>query len=143
MEQNQDQSLFDMNMDSATQSHLLSISKWTKFISVTGFVVCGLFLLLMIAYGTAIVDQFSDVFSMGGADMAGTAGALIAIVLVVILIVGLWIYFLFRASTLLKKGLQTRNTADLAGGFKAMRSYFIFSFVISVLSLLSTLQSFM
>ena len=140
MEPSQDQSLFDMNMDSNTQSHLLSISKWTKFISVTGFVVGGLFLLLLAAYGAAIIKQFSSVFSFGDSDLAG---ALIAIVLAGCLLMGFWLYFLFRASTLLKRGLQNRDTALLADGFKAMRIYFVFSFVISILSMLTTLQSFL
>jgi hypothetical protein len=140
MEQSQDQSLFDMNMDSNTQSHLLAISKWTKFISVTGFVVGGLFLLLLAAFGAQIVKQFSSLFSFGDADLAG---ALIALVLAGCLLMGFWLYFLFRASTLLKRGLQNRDTAQLADGFKAMRIYFVFSFVISILSMLSTLQSFL
>jgi hypothetical protein len=139
MEQSQDQSLFDMNMDSNTQSHLLAISKWTKFISITGFVVGGLFLLLFAAFGSVIIKQFSALFSFGSADLAG---ALIALVLAVLLLFGFWLYFLFRASALLKSGLQNRDTAKLADGFKAMRIYFVFSFVISVLSMLSTLQSF-
>ncbi len=139
MEQTQDQSLFGMNMDSNTQSHLLAISKWTKFISITGFVVGGLFLLLFAAFGSVIIKQFSALFSFGNADLAG---ALIALVLVVCLLFGCWLYFLFRASSLLKSGLQNRDTAKLADGFKAMRIYFVFSFVISVLSMLSTLQSF-
>ncbi|MDZ4810116.1 MAG: hypothetical protein SGI96_17910 [Bacteroidota bacterium] len=139
MEQNQDQSLFDMNMDSTTQSHLLSISKWTKFISITGFVIGGLFLLLLAAYGSEIIDRVSVLFTVGDADLAG---AVIAIVLVAMLLIGFWLFFLLRASTLLKRGLQNRNTVQLADGFKAMRIYFVFSFVISILSMLSTLQSF-
>ena len=86
MEQNQDQSLFDMNMDASTQSHLLSISKWTKFISVTGFVVGGIVLLLLAAYGKEILKQFSILLSFGDADFAGV---LIAIVLVAFLLMGL------------------------------------------------------
>ncbi len=140
MEQNQDQSLFDMNMDSSTQSHLLSISKWTKFISIVGFVICGLVLLLLAVFGAKITEQLSVLFSFGNSELAG---ALIAVVLVVLLLFGFWIYFLFRASNLLRNGLQSRDTAQLADGFKAMRIYFIFSFVISVLSLLSSLQSFL
>jgi hypothetical protein len=140
MEQNQDKSLFEMNMDSTTQSHLLSISRWTKFISVTGFILGGIVLILFAVYGAEIVKQFSILFSFGKGDLAG---ALIAVALVGLLLCGLWIYFLFRASVLLKKGLQNRDTAQLADGFKAMRIYFVFSFVISVLSILSTLRTLM
>jgi hypothetical protein len=139
MEQNQDQSLFDMNMDGNTQSHLLSISKWTKFISVTGFIIGGLILLAVAAYGAEIVKRFSALFSFGDADFT----LLIVLVVLICLLMGFWLYFLFRASTLLKRGLQSRDTAQLADGFKAMRSYFIFSFIISALSILSTLKSFL
>lgn len=138
MEQNQDQSLFDMNMDSTTQSHLLSISKWAKFISITGFVIAGIVILLLAAYGPVIVKSFSVLFSFGDADLAGV---LIAIVLVMLLIFGFWLYFLFRTSSLLKRGLQNRDTAQLADGFKAMRIFFVFSFIISVLGILSALQT--
>ena len=140
MEQQPEQSLFDMNMDSNTQSHLLSISKWTKFISITGFVVGAIVLLALAVLGARVADQLSTLFSLGNSDMAGL---LIVMLLVVLLLVGFWLFFLFRASTLLKRGLESKDTIILADGFKAMKSFFIFSFIISILSLLSTLQTIM
>jgi Ca2+/Na+ antiporter len=139
MDQHQEQSLFDMDMDSTTQSHIYAVSKWTKFIAITAFVVLGLVLLAFAAYGREIATSISSLMSIGGGNLAG---AVLAIVLVVLLLVGFWMYYLFRASSLLRKGLESRNTAVLAEGFNALRTYFIFSFIMSVLSLLSTLQSF-
>lgn len=138
MDQNQDQSLFDMNMTSATQGHLLSISKWGKFISVTGFIIGALILLMFAAYGQAILKQVTALMSFGDSDVAGV---LIAVVVIVCLLMGCWIFFLFKSASLLKRGLQNQNTTMLADGFKAMRIYFVFSLIMSVLSILSTLQT--
>ncbi len=137
-EQSQEKSLFDINMDGNTQANILSVSKWGKFISVTGFIVCGLILILFAAYGEVIIKQVAAIFSMGQADLAG---ALIAVVVIGLILVVCWIYFLFRSSGLLREGLQSHDSAKLAEGFKAMRIYFIFSFIISLLGILSNLIS--
>ncbi len=138
MEPNQEQSLFDTSMDHVTQEHLQGVAKWTRFISITGFVALGLVLILLLVAGTQLAGQLSSLPAFGGADMAG---AMIAIIIVALLIMALWIYFLFKASNLLSSGLQNRDSAMLADGFRAMKTYFIISFVLSILSLLSSLTT--
>jgi hypothetical protein len=140
MEQNQPSSLFEMEIDSYAQGHINSIGKWGKFISVTGLITVGLFLLLILFLGTRIMNAVSDIMP-GGGSLTGAAGVVIAIFLVVFGLCGAWLYFLLRASTLLKKGLLTRNTIDLANGFSAMRNFFTMSIVFSILSILSTLYT--
>lgn len=138
MEPNQEQSLFDSNMDHVTQEHLQSVAKWTRFISITGFVMLGLVVILLLAAGSQLATTFSSLPGFGALDMAG---AVIAILIIVLLIFGIWVFFLFKASNLLTNGLQNRDSAMLAEGFSAMKTYFIISFVLSILSLLSTLYS--
>jgi hypothetical protein len=140
MEQGQEHSLFEMNMDSTTQSHIQSISKWTKFISITGFIVAGICLLLFAAYGESMIESFSILLRFGSTQ---EVSLLIAIVVIALVISGCWLYFLFRASTLLKQGMVSRNSNQLGEGFNAMRIYFILSFIISILGILNTLQSFL
>jgi hypothetical protein len=140
MEPNQEQSLFDSSMDHVTQDHLRSVSKWTRFISITGFISLGLVLLLLLFAGTQITDQLTSFSGIGGLEM-GMAGALIAIVVVAVVIMALWVYFLFKSSNLLNSGLQNRDSAMIAEGFRAMKTYFIISFVLSILSLLSALAT--
>lgn len=131
-------SIFEMQMDNTAQGHLLSISKWGKFISITGFVIGALFLLLFAARGEQIVEQVSALLTLGN---GGLAGALIAIVIVVLALVGAWVFFLFRACSLIRRGLQSKNTADLSEGFKSMRIYFVFSMIMSLLTILGTLSN--
>jgi hypothetical protein len=137
MEQ-EEKSLFDVSMDSTTQHHLHAISKWAKFIAITGFFFGAVVILLLATASTLVIDQFSALLSVGGDQLT----FLIVVVVIAMLIVFIWLYFLLRASHLLKKGLDHRNSHDIAEGFKAMRIYFIISFVFSILSIISTLQTF-
>ena len=136
MEENQSSSLFEMQMDTQSQSHLQSISKWTRFISVTGFVVGGLMVLLIAAVGERMLDALTALTSLGQQNVAG---AILAIVVIVFVLLAAWLFFLFKASSFLKKGLQSRNNNELAEGFKALKNYFTLSALMSVLSILGTL----
>jgi len=137
MEQDQSSSLFEMDIDSTDQAYLLSVSKWTRMIAITGFVVCGLMLLLLAAFGSRIATLIA---SLSGLGQGNLAGVLIAVIIVVFAYAAIWLYFLFKSSNLLKKGLQNRNTIDLAEGFKAMRIYFVLSMIISTISILGTIS---
>jgi hypothetical protein len=136
MDQERSPSLFEMEMDGTAQSNLLSISKWAKFISVTGFVIGALATLGLLIGGSALLRQMAALTSFGQTDIAG---AFIVGALIVMVFLGAWIYFLFRSSTMIRRGLQSRSSSDLAEGFKAMRIYFVFSVVVSLLSILGTL----
>jgi hypothetical protein len=115
---------------------LQSISKWTRFISVTGFVVGGLMVLLIAAVGERMLDALTALTSLGQQNVAG---AILAIVVIVFVLLAVWLFFLFKASSFLKKGLQSRNNNELAEGFKALKNYFTLSALMSVLSILGTL----
>lgn len=138
MDQPQEQSIFDMQLDADAQSSLLSVSKWTNFIAVTGFIIGALVLILAAAYGSEIIQSFSALLSIGGGEEV--AGTILVVLGIVVVLLAVWIYFLLRASGLIRRGLASRNSAMLADGFRAMRIYFVISFVISLLSLLSTLS---
>ncbi len=136
MEQNQNSSIFDSGLDTTSQGHLLSVSKWTRFVSIVAFISMGILLLIVLASGPDVMKSIAALYSLGGSDILTGA---IVVVVIVILIFGIWFYFLFRASSLIRRGLDSRNSAELAEGLKALRIYFTFSLVISVLSILSSL----
>lgn len=138
MDQPQEQSIFDMQLDAEGQASILSVSKWTSFIAITGFIIGGLVLILAAIYGSEIIQSFSALLSIGGEE--DMAGAILVVLAIVVVLLCVWLYFLLRASGLLRKGLASRDSAMLADGFRAMRIYFVISFVISLLSLLSTLS---
>jgi len=136
MEENQSSSLFEMQMDAQSQSYLQAIAKWSRFIAVTSFIIMGLLILLVAAVGEKMLEALTALTALGGRDVAG---AIIAIIVIVVCLVAAWLFFLFKASGLIKRGLAARDNAQLAEGFKAMKSYFTISAIISVLSILGTL----
>ncbi|MEO8406365.1 MAG: hypothetical protein ABI480_17275 [Chitinophagaceae bacterium] len=134
MEENQSQtnSIFGMEMDSYAQDHLKTISKWSRFISMTGFILGGIFLLILLVAGATLIRQIDRVM-----PIAGAAGVVVAILIVVCGLCGTWLYFLLQSSNLIRKGIGTTNSVYIGEGFKAMRSFFIISIVLSLLSILS------
>jgi hypothetical protein len=139
MDQNQESSLFDVEIDPQVQTYLSTISKWTKFIAITGFVVGAIFLLAILVSGEELFTQVSSLFMT---DVDSLVGVLIVVMVIIFVMCGAWLYFLLRASTLIKKALLNKNPADLAEAFKAFRNFFIISIIFSALSILSTLATF-
>lgn len=135
MEQQQESSLFDLNMDDTGQSSLLSISKWTNFIAVTGIIIGSVIIMLALSYGMQVIQVFSALLSLGGNQRE--AGMLIAKLLAGVLLAGAWLYFLLRTSGQLRRGLEAKSSAQLAEAFRSMRTYFVISFLLSLLSILS------
>lgn len=149
MENQASSSLFEMEIDNYAQNHLSSISRWGKFISVTGFIFLGLILLLMVFVGQRFIVAFSEL--MPGGDLGGEGISpsefntvlwlLVAGVIIYWLLFVAWCYFLYRASILFKKGLITRNVVDISSGFSSLRGFFVCSIVISALSILTVLYT--
>lgn len=138
MEPTSEQSLFDTNMDQVSQEHLQTVVKWTRFISITGFVGLGLMLLAFAIAGSQLPGQFMRAFSM---NFGAIAGVVVVIFLLFIGLMVAWVYFLYKSSTQLNEGLRNRDSAQLADGFTSMKLYFIISFVISALSIFFTLST--
>ncbi len=126
-----------MNMDAGAQSSISSVSKWMRFISISGFVALGLVLLVFGVAGQEIIKRLSVLSDLSGS----LAGMIIVVVLVVVAVAGIWMFLMFKASTQPKKGIESKNTAELADGFRALRTYFVFSIVMSVLSILYALST--
>lgn len=137
MDHQQESSLFDLHLDEAGQSSLLSISKWARFVAVTGIIIGSILLVLALAYGSEIVEVFAALLSIG--SKKGTTGMLVLLLIAAIMLVAAWLYFLLRTATLLNNGLESHNTELLAAGFRAMKTYFVISFILSLLSILSAI----
>jgi hypothetical protein len=138
MEPQENFSLFsDAPMDNSSFNSFSDISKWTRFISITGFIVVGLIMILFLSLWTQIAPKLSALYFRGSNAMA-----VILLVLVIIMAIAIiWLYLLFKSSNLLKAGVFSKDVNLINEGLITMRTYFIFSAVISGLSLLSNLFS--
>jgi hypothetical protein len=137
MESNDPGSLFEMQADPAIQKRLNSSATWGRFISVTGLVIAALVLIAFAAMGKKVFEEIGSIMKLS----KDLAGALIAIsVVLAALYIGSFI-FLLKASSQLKQGLRSRSNELVAEAFKAWKTYFTLSAVISILSIAITLYT--
>jgi hypothetical protein len=131
MEQSeQPSSLFEMEMDGNTQGDMLTISQWTRTISITAF-IC------LVVFSIALIVSYQG---LPGFSNPLLSGGIIVLALVVVFLT-IWMFFLFKASRMIRDGIFNRDNAALAEGFRALRVFFVFSLIGSVLSAISTILS--
>ena len=129
----------DLNIDADVRQQLNEAAKWTKFISIVMFVICGFLLLIGVLGGAAIlalVERFGTRYNLPG-NFGG--GLLILVMVIFVGILGLIYYFLFNFSKKIKAALLADNTADLNAGLKSLKLFFIITTVFAMLSLLNSI----
>ena len=123
MEQNTDNSLFDLSIDETAKDHLRRICSWTLVIVITA----------VIGYVVAIVKAFTpktQVVQSEGFGASLNTGQGIGSVIFGIIIGLLVNYFLYQFANLTKKGVNGMSQTDLNAGFYNLKIYFV---IISVL----------
>jgi len=123
MEQNTDNSLFDLSIDETAKDHLRRICSWTLIIVITA----------VIGYVVAIIKAFmpkTQVVQSEGFGVSLSTGQGIGSVIFGIIIGLLINYFLYQFANLTKKGVNGMSQTDLNAGFYNLKIYFV---IISVL----------
>ncbi len=135
MEENQ--SILELQVDQTAAKNLSDASRWAKFLSITGFVCMGLLLIVLIAMQSQIASALSQVVP-GFAEFS-SLGMLIAVMIIAIGIVCLLVYFLFRGSTLIRKGIETRNQETFNNGLASLKNYFTMYGILTIIGLVFSL----
>lgn len=139
MENNQDESLLQMHLDYDGGHILKETVRWSRFLSIVGFVGLSLLVLIFALAGTALLTAFSRL-TPDIAALAGLGGAvMIVIVLVVLAVFGYVVYMLYRFSVLTRRGIDQQDQAIFAEGMKCLKRYFFVSGILALLSLVANL----
>lgn len=140
MEQNQDSSLFGVNVDQSGKSHLAEAAKWAKFLSIMGFIVCSLIVIIGIFFGSF----FSMFSSQYGGDNAyndlpvsstGFGATMAVLYMVIALIYFFPCLFLFRFANKMKVALATNNQEVLNASFQNLKAAFRYVGIITIVML--------
>ena len=139
MEQNQDLTLFGMSVDQTSRTHLAEAAKWAKFLSIIGFVGCGLLVLIGIFFGS-FFSMFSSELNRTSpyGDMAasGGMGAVAAIMYSIIALVYFFpCLFLFRFATKMKTALASNDQETLNASFQNLKATFRFIGILTLIGL--------
>ncbi len=142
MEQNQDTSLFGINVDQAGKSHLADAAKWAKFLAVFGFIVCGLIVIIGIFFGSffsMLTSQYGSnpynelPASSGLGSVMGTAMAFIYILMALIYFFPC--LFLFRFATKMKNALASNDQTVLNASFQNLKAAFRFVGILTIIGM--------
>lgn len=131
MEHNPTASLFSLSIDPVTKAHLAETARWARFLSIVGFVLLGLMILVGISVALFVgrpLDTYGgnsvfDAFSVGMSFMY-----LIAAVI--------WFFpllFLFRFASRMKTALNGNDQNALNTSFGNLKSCFRYVGVITII----------
>ena len=124
--------LFELQVDHNGSSFLRETAKWSKFLSIVGFVMIGLLLLGILFSGSSMNKIFAD-------SAYGGAGSVFGTLYIVIIVVVMIVYFfpclyLYKFATKMQLALRNNDQDTLNASFESLKSCFkymgIFTIVI-------------
>lgn len=132
-------SLFDVQLDPVAQQHIAAIIQWSRIVAFLILALLGIMVLALMATSNKDITSGSFIPGMSAGE---SWSALILSSIVMVVIIGIWMFFLIRGAKLLRDGLATNDSTALASGFRFLRIFFTFSVVLGVLSTISSLLNF-
>jgi hypothetical protein len=130
MEQ-QREHLFDIQIDPQTQAYLGESARWGKFLSIVGFIMCGLMVIVALFAGRYMANSLRGVEGM--AEFSG--GAFTAAYLIV---AAIWFFpclYLYNYSTRLQMALRGNDQFAFTTAFKNLKSCLKFMGVCTIIGL--------
>ncbi len=138
MEQNQNSSLFSLNLDAQNSYTLRSAASWAKILGVVGAFLGILFIILGIMVQQA-VSQYGGMYRSGGLSASAIGSWGMAFYVLVGIVFILTSVFAINAGNKINMALRSNDQALLSSGFANVRNYFAFWAIIIILLLLLVL----
>lgn len=136
MEQSGNTNLFDLHLDQSSINYLSEAARWSRFLSIIGFIYCGLMVLCGLFIGS--------IFALMAPAMGGESNVFVAMgsvftgffIISFALLLFFPAYYLFNFSTKLRRAVHNNDQPVLAESLKNLKSFFKF-YGILVIVLLS------
>ncbi|HVS96524.1 MAG TPA: hypothetical protein VHE54_08550 [Puia sp.] len=124
--------LFELQVDNLSTVYLKGAARWAKFLTVIGFIFCGLSVVMAILFGTV----FSTLFSNLGSGGLGMSGAWLAIIYLCIAVLNfIPCLYLHNFAVRMLAALENRDQDQLNRSFRNMRAFYRFVGVLMILLL--------
>jgi Family of unknown function (DUF5362) len=128
MEQDQNSSLFSLNVDSQSKSFLTESAKWGKFLSIVGFIACTLIVIVGI-YLAANYKEFENSYNRYSTQRSSVGGLGVGMAIAYIVVALLYFFpclYLYRFSSHMKTAIASDDQANLTVAFQNLKSMFKF-----------------
>jgi len=147
MDQHQDTSLFGMNVDQTGKAHLAEAARWGKFLSIIGFIICGLIVLVGIFASTFFNLMVNRYDRSSYSDLPAPSqgfGIIMAIYYIVIAVVYFFpCLFLYRFANKMKTALESNDQELLNGSFQNLKATFRFIGILTLIGLVFAVLAFL
>ncbi len=115
---------FELRLNESSKRFLRETAKWAFILSIIGFVVIGLFLLIAIFFIVMYAALNSNVNPFRAQGMSVELVSITYFVLALLYFFP--VMYLYRFSRRMKSALQDKNTEDLTAAFSNLKSHYKF-----------------
>jgi hypothetical protein len=130
--------LFELQIDSQSNVHLSQAAKWAKFLSIVGFIFCG----LLVIYGIFAGILFGSISRTYG-ESSGPFGAAANVggaFFLTFAIAGAVLYFfpclyLFRFGSKMQTAIRNNDQNTLTNSFGNLKSFYKFLGILTIIGL--------
>jgi len=133
MEPSTQTNLFELQVDATAQSYLRDAARWARFLSIAGFVFCGLF----VVFGIVVLTLLAGLFNtMGTSPASGGMGPVpIAVVCIGIAVLNFFPnLYLYNFAGRLRLALQDNDQDHLNIAFGNIRALLRFVGVLMIIA---------
>ena len=124
-----DQHLFDLQVDRQVTSYLNEAAKWGKFLSIVGFIFCGLLVIVAFFAGTVLATSFSQ---LGAAYGPGFGTFMTILYIAFALLYFFPCLYLYNFSVKMIRALRSNDQLSLTESFKNLRSCYKFLGILTI-----------
>jgi hypothetical protein len=125
--------LFELQVDHIGTVYLRDAARWARFLAIAGFIFCGLFVIVAIAFMTVLSSLFN---SMGASGVAGIGGGLIGAFYIGIAILNFFpCLYLYKFAARMQLALTSNDQEKLNSSFLNMRAFYRFVGVLMIIAL--------
>lgn len=133
MESTTSSNLFELQVDHIGTVYLRDAARWAKFLAIAGFIFCGLFVIVAIAFMTVLSSLFN---SMGASGVAGIGGGLIGAFYIGIAVLNFFpCLYLYKFAARMQLALTGNDQTQLNSSFLNMRAFYRFVGVLMIIAL--------
>ncbi len=129
----------DIRVDNQVKNQFAEAAKWSKFISILVFVFAGIMLVVGVTGGSYILQAFEKLSGSIPQFENVNAALIIGAVVVVVALVSVNYFFLYKFATKIKQAISTEDQMAMTEALSALKIFFIISVVISGLSIIKSI----
>lgn len=126
--------LFDLQVDQQTRGYLNETARWAKFLSVIGFIMCAILVIIGLSAGTILSTLGSASSELGGMFAMGSMFFAVIYILIALLYFFPCLY-LYRFGAKMKIALAAHDQQRMNESFKNLKSCFRYMGILTIIVL--------